>query len=395
MKTQIRIFIALIVLFTISCDNTENSINDIWVGNYQYSIYFDTIYNYPSPLDYLIDLSNPDTAVIKYLPGSELKMKWSIDDSLLTIDTTTYRIITLTKDSLVYSPFMAENPKPLEKPIEKDEIQIVPVKDQYYIFRRVKRDQPKKSSADITELISNKLFLATNKYQDTLGFGDYLYIMDNGVAIMKMTYKNKNDVLLQDECWDIINYKGYLFIGFFHNWDQDNGSYFNHAYQLTSISDTGFAIEDFPPYRTIEYEATKENTNDSTYSAIIGKWISINTINGFQGWRVSKRLLEQGLALEYSDTLEYEFYEDSMRISFNGVRPYTGKWRLSPDNSIFVFEFRKETPRFKGYHVKYANIKSADSDSLVFDLYNDMFYTDLEKPKTILINHSQRLRKID
>jgi hypothetical protein len=131
---KIGIFNTLIIL-GLSCSNSQNDINDIWNGEYELTLYYntDSIYN---DLNELLDFTSPDSGFIKYFPSySANKIHWSLNNNVLSIDSTDFRIVTFTKDSLVLSPYLTENKEPEPDSSENSIATAVPIRDIYYVYK--------------------------------------------------------------------------------------------------------------------------------------------------------------------------------------------------------------------------------------------------------------------
>ncbi|MFC0878941.1 hypothetical protein ACE01N_20270 [Saccharicrinis sp. FJH2] len=119
MKTLISI-ILFIFLLNLNKSFSQENVKDIWLGDYQLNLFFDGIENSKFELNELLDLSKANSGIRKYFnsstyfPGFEKKISWSLNDTILLIDTIKYRVINLSADSLVISPNLAEKSKPTE-----------------------------------------------------------------------------------------------------------------------------------------------------------------------------------------------------------------------------------------------------------------------------------------
>ena len=81
------ITLILIGFYLVSCKNSllEKDLQNIWVGKYQQTIYFDDTSNNKFFLPELIDLRDPKKAVLKYFGGNIIETTWDIQDSIITI----------------------------------------------------------------------------------------------------------------------------------------------------------------------------------------------------------------------------------------------------------------------------------------------------------------------
>jgi hypothetical protein len=369
-------------------------IQNIWVGDYKLTLYFDSTQRTYNDLPMIMDLSDTDQAVLKYFAGNEIKTSWSVNNGLLTIDTVDYRIISLSNDSIVYSPYSKENSKSDTEPNDDDELTLVPIKDEYYVFKRLKDFKPKGTVASITDYFNNRLFYNHNYDSILLKYGDYLDFLDNGVVVYKMQDKSPINILLHEECWRIEKYKEYSFLFFYHSWTKSNG-FLDHAHQIVSLNDVGFTLVSFPRHQQTDYILANPEKDNKFHSKMTGKWISINDTSRFYSKHLSKKLIESGRYKLFDDTLNYNFYHDSLSISGNGFLPIQCNWRLNSDNSILIYEYPIETQMGKDYHVEYANIRNFKDDLLELELFDNYISTGFKKPQMIILNKNQTFRRID
>jgi hypothetical protein len=395
MRKHIISFVFLGLIFISSKKPEINPyIQNIWVGDYILTLYFDSTQSTYNGLPMIMDLSDPDLAVLKYFTGNEIKTSWSLNNGILTIDSVNYRIIALSNDSIVYSPYLKENSKSETKPNDEDELTLTPIRDEYYVFKRLKEFNPKGTVENITDYFNNKLFYNLNYDSILFKYGDYLDFLDNGVVVYKLQDKSSINIHLQEECWRIEKYKGYSFLFFYHSWSKNNG-FMDHAHQIASLNDVGFTLVGFPRHKQTDYILANPEKDDTLHSKIAGKWISMNDTSRFYGEHLSKKLIKSGKYKLFDDTLNYNFYHDSLSISGNGFLPIQCNWRLNSDNSILIYEYLIETEEGKDYHVEYANIRNFKDDLLDLELFDNYISTGLDKPKIIILNRNQNFKRID
>jgi len=391
----------LIGLILIGCGNSDltNDIHGIWVGDYKMTLYFDPDENRLSSLPMLIDLVDSNNATIKYFYGKEVRTNWEINDSILTLDSINYRIISITNDSIVYSPYLKENDKPPDESINDDYPKAVPIRDEYFVFKRIKDKKLKYSEKEMNGILNNKLWHKTHIDPATPKFGNWLEFLDNGVAVFKMTDDSTKETSLLDECWRIENYNGYSFLFFYINWYQNNGyGALNDGYQLLEITENEFILDRFSGKQSAKYQLVKTNPDQAITSNLIGKWISDNDTTAYyssNGRIINDRYIKQGKYKLYDDTLVYQFHMDSLIITGKGILPRKCKWRLNSDNTILIYEYLLDREDFIGYHVEYSNIELVSNDSLKIKLCYLYLPTGCEKPQMIIVNRNQEFKRVE
>jgi hypothetical protein len=342
-------------------------------------------------LPLIADFSDIDTAVLVGYMGNEYKTNWSIKDSILTYDSIDYRIIKLTNDSLIFSPFLELDYTPEIYRTEYDDGTIVeeePVFDTHYVFRKISNSKLKISSLEGSEKLSNKRFERVQsiiKHHYPLEFIEFL---DNGVSISSSRNDSTNILYFQDDCWMIFDYKGYKFLYFYHSWHQNNG-FMNYGYQLCDLSNSGFRIkinreEDLTRYKYIEPSPSQINSD-----SFMGDWYSVNDTSNYYARHIPKSQIERGRMQLFSDTLFYSFYNDSLIIDNKIFTAVLCKWRISSDNNLLIYEFPVDNQWFQGYHVEYSKIDKVVNDSLFLELFQNAMQTGIEYPHTLILNRYQ------
>lgn len=399
---QISIIVFLVLSISNGCHyhKPDPTINKIWIGDYQKIFYLDpTIRDeiIVNNLPLIADFTNLDTAIIIDQAGYKYETNWTLVDSVLTYDSIDYRIVYLTTDSLIISPYLIPNLPPVNDSIKNDdqnEVSIVPVKDEYYVFRKVSEYKNNFSVEEIREKLENKDFRLAQKDDKSFMLPEKIEFLDNGVAISDRTDDESDQILYQDDCWKIHKYKGYLFLSFFHSWYQDNGC-FNYGYQMLDISNKGFKLKANRGSNPVEFSYIEPTTNTIGIDSILGSWYSVNDTTKFYSNYLPARYIKQGRIELFSDTLFYRFYSDSLIIDNNQYAPIKCKWRLSNDKNLVIYEYPIENPRFTGYHVEYSRIDKIEKDSLFLELFFNSMKTKIDTPYLIFLNRYQNFVKLD
>jgi len=385
-------FIFFGILFN-SCNthNLNSELQDIWIGDYKQTIYFDNAESMFVPLPTLIDLTESSNAIIKNFDGKEINTSWGLIDSILTLDSIKYRIISVTKDSITYSPYLTENIKPKEKPFQEDIIVAVPVKDCYYVLKRIKKKKTNLSSDQITQILNNSLCYSSTNNSEITKYGEKIEFFDNGVSISKVV-DSSGKTNLQEDLWKIEEYKGYSFLVFYVNLLQNNG-FMTSAYQILDIDKSEFTLDGFIQ-GSMKYQIEKIDEKHSDKQKMIGMWFSINDTAEYYNRFIPKRGLKEGRIKLYNDTLIYKFCMDSLIISGNGFLPLKCNWRLNSDNTFLIYEFPINYKEFTGFHVEYANITRQTESNFSLELFDNSIETGYTKPQIIILNRNQEFIKL-
>ena len=391
----IVIIILFVGLISNSCNRPDSNYNihSIWVGAYHQVLYFDStksLYNY---LPMIIDLTDSSQAIIKEFTSKKTSKAWEINDSILMIDSINYRIISISKDSIAYSPYLKENEKPKEEPVDENILTVVPIRDEYYVLRRVKENKLKYSDTEISHILNNRLCKKTSIDSTILNYENWIEFLDNGVAISK-TIDSARNIYLYDDCWKVENYQGYTFLVFYHNWYQNNG-WMDYGFQILDLTKNGLTLNESSENISVLYNFTKVNERNTNESQLIGKWISINDTAKYYSRRLPVEAIQRGTLKLFNDTLIYQFHEDLLTISGKGFESINCNWRLNYDSSILIFEYLIDLEEFYGFHVQYANLKNFTNSSFEIELFENRIFTKLKKPRKLILNRNQIFRKVE
>jgi len=341
----------------------------------------------------IIDLTDSSQAIIKEFTSKKTSKAWEINDSILMIDSINYRIISISKDSIAYSPYLKENEKPKEEPVDENILTVVPIRDEYYVLRRVKENKLKYSDTEISHILNNRLCKKTSIDSTILNYENWIEFLDNGVAISK-TIDSARNIYLYDDCWKVENYQGYTFLVFYHNWYQNNG-WMDYGFQILDLTKNGLTLNESSENISVLYNFTKVNERNTNESQLIGKWISINDTAKYYSRRLPVEAIQRGTLKLFNDTLIYQFQEDLLTISGKGFESINCNWRLNSDSSILIFEYLIDLEEFYGFHVQYANLKNFTNSSFEIELFENRIFTKLKKPRKLILNRNQIFRKVE
>ena len=307
-------------------------------------------------------------------------------------------MIEVNEDSLVYSPYLIEQIKPIEDKIndsDSDMVYAVPEKNKFFVFNKIRDTKLKYNEIQTTEFLKNKAWIKENiKDKDQLEYGDWFELFDNGVAIYKYLLDSSYLYNLQDECWKIEVYDEYLFLVYYHNWHQNNG-FITDGFQIIDIQNEFFTIDNLIDNQpTTYYIDTLKNVNLSVEN-LIGKWESLNDSSKSYGKFIPKRRINSGRYSLYDDILFYQFDKRTLGINISGIEPIFCKWRINSDGTILLYEYKIENEKFDGYHVEYAHILKHTNDSLELKLFSSYIYSGIEKPEIVILNKEQIFTRIE
>lgn len=384
-----------------SCKIEKPNIHDIWVGDYEKTIYFDEE-SIGNSIPYLLDLREADLAKIKYLPGREIETTWNLLNNILTIDSVEYRLISLSNDSLVYSPYMEELEKPTEVIMEEDEVYEVPIKDTYLVFKRINKVNIPIAKDSIHKILSNKIWINEKvKGNKSFDFADWIEFLDNGIALMKMDVDfgqdGKIEKHIQSEGWSIETYGNYKFLVFATNHIYSKGfqGNINAAFQITHLDSDNIEFDYFLQRNQKVYSLYNPSDKVVQNNHIYGNWISKNDSSKYLPKPASYSWAPKDETVQiFNGELKYELKKDTLKIIPNKFNPVICNWRINSDGTIFIYEYEVKNEYSGGYYVEYANFEMKSDDIFELELFSNDMHTGLEKPRIILFNKFQTFERI-
>jgi len=394
-------YLAIGLFFISACNSGKHeSIQDIWIGQYKLTLYFESE-NIKNNIPYLMDLRNSEVAKIKYLPGQLIETNWNLSNKILTIDSVNYRLISISKDSLVYSPYMEELEEPVKEKFSDGEAHAVPFKDEYFVFKRIKKVNIPFSVDSIHNIISNKIWIKEEAFlKSTRKYADWFEFLDNGIALMKMEIDFEEDSVvenhIQSESWKIETYENYPFLVFnaHHVYQKGFQGNIREAYQITHLETNMIGFDYFMYGNKVRLKLYTPTISHNLNETLYGKWKSFNDTSKFYARRYSERFVKDGSLLLFDDDLNYELKKDTLIMYPNNFEPVICNWRINSDGTIFIFEYRIQNEYYDGYYVEFANFKMKSDNKFELELFYNYLQTGMEKPKSILFNRFQVFERI-
>jgi hypothetical protein len=391
--------LGLILTFS-SCAEIKD-INGIWIGNYPKRSFFESnVGNHILTSPKILDLTNKETAIIKFFNEESTEINWSISGEILTLDSIPYRIVSFSKDSILFSSYLTPGDS-IKAEYEfvdiwdGDSVFIVHETEDLYYLTRINETKIYNSKEDISNHIKNLMWHNSNSIIDSSGKLNWIEFHNNGVAIYNRNYGNNSLNYIDDECWGIEKYKDYAFILFYKDWYRQNGTQ-DYVYQLTNIGKGELILEvgEKKNNRFISKSAAKNN-NNNIKSILNGNWISLNDTNNYYGIH-AEGYLKYGIAERYSDTIMFEFIGDSLIVNIKNVETDIYKWRLNSDNTILITEEKLDFDGITSFHTDYFLIKNITANSFDLEIINNLRETRTStRPNQVILNETQKFRKIN
>jgi len=369
--------IAILLILTLnSCVEKidKSSINSIWVGDYSISYYYsDSTGHIDFDAPILIDFTIDDSVIIKQRNGFEYRAVWIPQDSILQIDSIEYKVLSANKDSLVYFRKYEIEEKELNNYLsaletanknEFSTIAALPWK-KYYVFKRIHDYRLDCSKANLSDLLENKLFKFEKNNCPNYRQDEYLEFLDNGAVISRNTYNVQKEIQYRDYSWKTEIYKGYPFLILYNEFYQYNLTN-TLGYQIIEINDNSFSFLSKLSQSRITYTLHNRNSDKPTSIDLTGIWISRNDTVHFLKYLRSKK--KEQIELILDGILKYDFSQDSVNISFNGIDFYKYKWRWNTDYTLLVFENEEVFNEYEYSYVDYLKIINLENDTLKLEL---------------------------
>lgn len=392
-------FLGLILTFGSCAENKD--INGVWIGNYPKRSTFES--NVDKHILYspkILDLTDNKTAIIKFFNEEPTEINWSFSGEILTLDSKPYRIVSISKDSIIFSSYMTPRDNIVAEHEfvdvwDDDSVFIVHETDDLYYLTRINETKVSNSPEDISNHIKNRIWHNSNSIIDSLSNLNWIEFLDNGVAIYNLNYGKESQNYVYDECWGVDKYKNYAFLLFYKDWYRQNGTQ-DYVYQLTSICENEMTIDIEERKNNIFVsKSVIKDDGDAFKSKLNGNWISLNDTNNYYGIH-AEDYLKYGIAERYSDTIMFEFIGDSLIVNIKNVETDIYKWRLNSDNTILITEEKLDFDGITSFHTDYFLIKNIIANSFDLEIINNLRETRTStRPNQVILNESQKFRKIN
>jgi hypothetical protein len=382
---KIVVLYSLIILTFLSCkkDNVKEKIIGVWFSEYSintlYSsgIYEDSVLFFQQNFPVVYDFKDNGDLFLKRFRGNDTIFKWSLkSDSIVTINRLDFHINYLSHDSINL--------------IYKDKHNY-----QEFSYIRPKEIQIKQTKSEIEKILLSKIWTTNDSANKDIR--EHFEFLDNQTMIYRYKFDVEYDSIspdnLQLETWGIAKYKNYAFLYNFHDMKIGNGN-ITSCNQIVDVDSVSFTIFTSFPNSETKYIRKKTPDNKEAIKKIIGNWTSINTRKKSYG-RFSENQLKRGEIALYEGKLNLTITTDSLSYRIHDQNPMAYNWQLSKDGRILVFEYKVDEPELKGIHVEYADILELTDNKLKIRLFDNHYFTYLNKPRYYLLNLIQEFEKND
>jgi len=366
----------------ISCktQKIKNEIRGIWIfDNKINNLYLnDTsgFFGYQYPIIY--DFKENGELVLKNYGYKDTIFNWGLkSDTILTFDSLDYSIYTLNQDSIVLIDYNRADTfwLTLKRP------------------KKIKLDYNKTEIENI--LLSNIWSIDDSSNQNWATHFEYF---DNKTMIYryKIFDRNLNDSTdnLQLETWGIAEYKGYYFLYSYHDMMLDNGN-FDRINQVIDITPNSYTISGtYGTNKEVKFHSiSKDSNNQNELNKLIGNWTSHNSESRTYGKYIPNRVIEHGRVALFEGDLQMLIKEKTLTLKIDTLEPKVYNWQISKDGKTLILEYYIDEPERQGIHVEYADILELTETKMKIRLFDNNFYTGLEKPNRYMLNLIQVFEK--
>lgn len=379
---RLIIFIGLILLISCKTLKIKNEIYGVWIfDNRINNLYLnDTSGFYGSQYPIIYDFKNNGDLVFNNYKYKDTIFNWFLkSDTVLTIDSLDYSIYSLNQDSIRLIDYNAVDTfwLTLKKP------------------KNIKLDYNKPEIENI--LLSNIWSIDDTANQNWATHFEYF---DNKTMIYryKIFDRNFNDSTdnLQLETWGVAEYKGYYFLYSYLDMMHGNGN-IDRINQIIDINQTSYVITDsYNTKNETRFIVKSLNSNyEDRIGKLKGKWKSFNSKSNTYGKYIPNRAIEYGHIALFEGDLSLSVKENTISFKIETLEPIEYNWQLSKDGKILILDYHIDEPERKGIHVEYADILELTDTKLRIRLFDNNYYTGLEKPNSYLLNLIQEFEKVE
>jgi len=372
---KLIIFLGLVFLFSCNGQRMNDKIQGIWIFDSKINNLYlnDTsgFFGHQYPIIY--DFKDNGELVIKNYGYKDTIFNWFLkSDTILTIDSLDYSIYSLNQDNRADTFWLTyKRPKEIKLDFNKAEIENILLSHVWSIDDTLNQDW-----ATHFEYFDNKTMIYRYKIFD----------------------RNFNDTTdnLQLETWGVAEYGGYYFLYSYHDMMLGNGN-FDRINQIIDISQTSYVISDsYSENNEIIFNVKRVNSNyqDNT-EKLKGNWKSYNSKKNTYGKYIPNRAIEHGRIALFEGDLNLSIKENAISFDIDTLEPLEYNWQLSKDGKTLVLEYHIDEPGRKGIHVEYADILELTESKLTIRLFDNNYYTGLEKPNRYLLNLIQEFEKVE
>jgi len=377
---RLIIIFGLILLISCKTQKIKNEIHGVWIfDNKINNLYLnDTsgFFGYQYPIIY--DFKENGELVLKNYGYKDTIFNWGLkSDTILTFDSLDYSIYTLNQDSIVLIDYNRADTfwLTLKRP------------------KKIKLDYNKTEIENI--LLSNIWSIDDSSNQNWATHFEYF---DNKTMIYryKIFDRNLNDSTdnLQLETWGIAEYKGYYFLYSYHDMMLDNGN-FDRINQVIDITPNSYTISGtYGTNKEVKFHSiSKGSNNQNELNKLIGNWTSHNSESRTYGKYIPNRAIEHGRVALFEGDLQMLIKEKTLTLKIDTLEPLVYNWQISKDGKTLILEYYIDEPERQGIHVEYADILELTETKMKIRLFDNNFYTGLEKPNRYMLNLIQVFEK--
>jgi len=381
-----RLILILGLLFLISCKSqkTNNGIEGVWVFDGKTNLLGvdKALKFYEQQVPFIYDFNEDGKLTLKTYGRKDVVYDWSLkSDSILMFDDLEQRIHISNQDNMSIVGYS-----------EVDTLWIN--------LRRPKAIKINYSKAEIEDiLLSNIWSIEDTTEQEWQTHFEYF---DNKTMIYRyeMFDRNFNDSMhnLQLETWRIDKIEDYFFLYSHHDFLLRNGN-LDRTYQIIDINLTSYTVLDIENdnEKTTFHAKDVNNDNQQNLSDIKGNWKAYNSKEKTYGRNISDIGFKTGRKALYEGDLSLSIGEEILFFKIDAVKPLERNWQLSKDGKTLIFEEHIDDMDMdiKGIHVEYADILELTDTKMKIRMFNNYYYTDMEKPNIYLLNLIQEFEKVE
>lgn len=379
---RLIILFGLILLISCKTQRIEKDIQGVWIFDSRINNLYlnDTSGFFGHQFPIIYDFKENGELVFKNYGYKDTIFNWFLkSDTVLTIDSLDYSIYSLNQDSISLIDYNA-------------------VDTFWLTFKRPKEIKLEYNKTEIEDILLSNIWSIDNTLNQE--WASHFEYFDNKTMIYryKMFDRNFNDSTdnLQLETWGVAEYKGYYFLYSYLDMMLGNGN-FDRINQIIDINQTSYVIND-SHNKNKESKFVVKNVNSNyqdNIDKLKGNWKSFNSKNNTYGRHIPNRAIEQGRITLFEGDLNLLVQENTLSFKIDTLEPLEYNWQLSKDGRILILEYHIDEPERKGIHVEYADILELTDTKLKIRLFDNNYYTGLEKPNRYLLNLIQEFEKVE
>ncbi len=379
---RLIIFFGLILLISCKTQRIENEIRGVWIfDNKINNLYLnDTSGFFGSQYPIIYDFKENGELVFKNYGYKDTIFNWFVkSDTILSIDSLDYSIYSLNQDSISLIDYNA-------------------VDTFWLTFKRPKEIKLDYNKTEIENILLSNIW----SIDDTLnqGWATHFEYFDNKTMIYryKIFDRNLNDTTdnLQLETWGVAKYKDYYLLYNYKDMLLGNG-FMDRINQIIDINQTSYTISDsYSKNKKVKFVSKKNRfDNNEKLGNLKGNWISNNSKDKTYGRYIPNRAIEHGRIALFEGDLNLSVKEKIISFKIDTLEPLEYSWQLSKDGKTLILEYHIDEPERKGIHVDYVDILELTDAKLKIRLFDNNYYTGLEKPNSYLLNMIQEFEKVE